>query len=148
MTRLPVDNTAAERYRVETGTKEDAEIIGEGLEQFCVEVVPDKHAYISLSRKLIDEEGNMIAAVISGVDGDDNADIDGIWVDERYRRQGFGSFLFREIEREAKEYGAYVILTYCCDWVSGFFFKNGFAPRGELPDYPKGHTAYELEKRI
>ena len=29
-----------------------------------------------------------------------------------------------------------------------FFFNNGFAARGELTDYPRGHTAYELEKRI
>ena len=59
-----------------------------------------------------------------------------------------GSWLFSEIEREAKEKGAYVILSYCCDWVSAFFFQNGFTPRGKLDDYPKGHTAYELEKRI
>ena len=69
-------------------------------------------------------------------------------MDERQRRQGLGTYLLGEIEREAKENGAYVILSYCCDWVSGFFFSNGFAARGELRDYPKGHTAYELEKRI
>ena len=85
---------------------------------------------------------------ICGIDEDDTAFVDGIWVEERYRRQGIGSWLFREIEREAKEKGAYVILSWCCDWVSAFFFQNGFTPRGELPDYPKGHTAYELEKRI
>ena len=143
---MPTDNTAAARYKAEPGTREDAGIIGKGLERFCVEVVPDRHEYIALSKKLVDKDGNMIAAVISGVDEDDNADIDGIWVDERYRRQG--SYLFREFEREAKENGAYVILSYCCDWVSGFFFANGFTARGELEDYPKGHTAYELEKRI
>jgi len=49
---------------------------------------------------------------------------------------------------EAKENGAYVILSDCCDWTAGFFFNNGFAARGELTDYPRGHTAYELEKRI
>ena len=145
---IPKDNTAAERYKVEPGNKEDAEIIGKGLSAFCVEVVQDKHAYIPLSKKLVDQDGNLIAAVISGVDGDDTAKIDGIWVDERYRRQGLGTCLFREIEREAKENGAYVILSYCCDWVSEFFFANGFTARGELKDYPKGHTAYELEKRI
>ncbi len=145
---IPTDNTAAARYKVEPGTKEDAEIIGKGLEQFCVGVVPDEHEYITLGRKLVDKDGKMIAAVISGIDEDDTADMDGIWVDERYRRQGLGSFLFGEIEREAKEKGAYVILSYCCDWVSGFFFRNGFTARGELADYPKGHTAYELEKRL
>ena len=144
----PGNNTAAERYRVEPGSREDAEVIDRGLDAFCVEVVPDKHEYITLSRKLVDAQGSMIAAVIAGVDEDDVAEIDGIWVEELYRRQGIGSRLFGEVEREAKENGAYVILSYCCDWVSDFFFQNGFTPRGELPDYPRGHTAYELEKRI
>ena len=145
---LPTDNTAAERYKVEHGSGEDAEIIGKGLEAFSTAVVPDKHAYIPLSRKLVDAEGNLIAAAIAGIDSDDAADIDGIWVEEPYRAQGIGTSLLCEIEGEAKKNGAYVILTGCCDWVSGFFFKNGYAPRGEFPDYPRGHTAYELEKRL
>lgn len=145
---IPTDNTAAARCQIKPGSREDAEIIGKGLEAFCVEVVPDKHEYIPLSRKLVDADGNLIAAVLCGVCEDDTADIDGIWVEEPYRRQGIGSRLFGEVEREAKENGAYVILSYCCDWVSDFFFQNGFTPRGELPDYPRGHTAYELEKRI
>ena len=144
----PGNNTAAERYQVEPGSREDAEAIDRGLDAFCVEVVPGKHEYITLSRKLVDAQGSMIAAVIAGVDEDDVAEIDGIWVDEQYRRQGLGSYLFRRIEREAKENGAYVILSDCCDWTAGFFFNNGFAARGELTDYPRGHTAYELEKRI
>ena len=145
---VPTDNTDAEQFEVRPGSKEDAEIIGKGLGAFCEEVVPDRHEYIPLSRKLVDAQGSLIAAVICGVNEDDTADIDCIWVEERYRRQGIGSRLFGEIEREAKEHGAYVILSYCCDWVSDFFFKNGFSPRGELEDYPRGHTAYELEKRI
>ena len=144
----PRNNTAAERYRVEPGSREDAEVIDRGLDAFCVEVVPDKHEYITLSRKLVDAQGSMIAAVIAGVDEDDVAEINRIWVDEQYRRQGLGSYLLRRIEREAKENGAYVILSDCCDWTAGFFFNNGFAARGELTDYPRGHTAYELEKRI
>ena len=51
-------------------------------------------------------------------------------------------------EREAKKNGAYVILTYACDWSAGFFFRNRYTVRGELADYPKGHHAYELEKRF
>lgn len=145
---VPTDNTAARRYRIEPGSGEDAEIIGRGLDQFCVETVPDKHEYIPLSKKLVDKDGRMIAAVVAGIGEDDAADIDGIWVEEPYRRQGIGTFLLGETEREAKTKGAYVILSGCCDWVSGFFFKNGYAARGELPDYPRGHTAYELEKRI
>nr|MBQ6242479.1 GNAT family N-acetyltransferase [Lachnospiraceae bacterium] len=145
---VPTDNTAVGRCQVRPGSREDAEVISKGLGAFCEEVVPDKHEYIPLSRKYVDADGALIAAVIAGVDEDDTAEIDGIWVEERFRRRGIGSRLFADIECEAKENGAYVLLSYCCDWVSGFFFRNGFTPRGELPDYPKGHTAYELEKRI
>ena len=144
----PTDDSAAERYRAEPGDKEDAGIIDKGLETFCAEFVTDRHEYIPLSRKLVDEDGNMIAAVIGGIDEVDSADIDGVWVEERYRGRGLGSYLMGEFEREAKEIGAYVITSNCCDWVSGFFFGNGYTVRGELADYPKGHTAYELEKRI
>ena len=145
---VPTDNTAAERYKVELGSEEDAKVIGNGLGEFCEENVPDKHEYIPIGRKLVDAEGNTIAAVIAGVDGKDCADLDGIWVDEKHRMQGLGTYLLREAERCAKENGAYVLTSYCCDWVSDFFFKNGFTVRGTLEDYPKGHTAYEIEKRF
>ena len=145
---VPMDNSAAERFSVRSGSSEDAKLIGKGLEDFCVEAVPDKHEYIPLSKKLVDEDGRLIAAVIAGVDEDDTADLDGIWVEEPYRGQGVGAYLLREIERELEENGAYAILAGCCDWVSGFFLKSGYTVRGELADYPKGHTAYELEKRL
>ena len=145
---IPTDNTAAERYEVLPGTKEDAAIIDRGLEEFACEVVPDLHPYIGLGRKLVDGDGNMIAAVIAGVDEGDAAEIDGVWVEEKYRRRGLGSYLLCEAEREAKENGAYVVLSYCCDWVSDFFFTNGYTARGKLEDYPKGHVAYEIEKRL
>lgn len=145
---IPQNNTAAERYTVMPGGKEDAEKISAGLGSYCGEFVEDKHEYIDLGRKLVDPDGRTIAAVIAGVDETDNAEIDGIWVDEAFRGRGIGSYLVQKIEREAKDAGAYVILSYCCDWVAEFFFANGFTPRGTLEDYPKGHTAYELEKRI
>ena len=145
---VPTDFTAAERYKVVPGTKEDEETISRGLGEFCEEVVPDKHDHIPIGKKLVDEDGRLIAAVAGGIDSDDAAHIDVIWVEEPYRGQGLGKFLLNEAEREMKEAGAYVMLTGCCDWVAGFFFKNGFTARGVLEDYPKGHTAYELEKRI
>ena len=145
---VPTNNSAAERYKAVPGSKEDAGIISSGLGTYCDQFVPDGHDYIRLSKKLVDRDGNMIAAVIAGVDGDDNADIDGVWVEEPYRNRGLGSYLLGEAEREAKENGAYVILLDACDWNAGFFFRGGYAIRGELEDYPRGHHAYELEKRI
>ena len=144
----PEHNGAAARYRVVPGGKEDAGIIDEGLERYCERFLRDAHGYIPLGRKLTDKNGGMIAAIAGGVDGDDNASIDGVWVEEPYRNRGLGSRLLREFERQARENGAYVILTNACDWNAGFFFKNGYTVRGELEDYPKGHRAFELEKRL
>ena len=145
---VPANNSAVTRFTVRPGSREDEKIIGAGLERYNDPFVPEGHDDIPVSRKLVDQNGRMIAGVIAEVGGWDECDIDGIWVEEPYRNRGLGSYLLREVEREAKEKGAYVLFTYGCDWVTGFFRKNGYTVRGELPDYPRGHCAYELEKRL
>ena len=144
----PTVNCAAARFIIKPGSKDDIKIIDDGFERFNGRFVPDKHGDIPIGIKLVDESGRMIAGVIAEVGGWDECDIDGVWVEEPYRKQGLGSRLLREVERRAKENGAYVLFTYGCDWVFGFFIKNGYAKRGELKDYPKGHNAYEFDKRI
>ena len=142
---IPTNNSAARRFKVTQGTKEDAKTIDEGLDRFCDRfVAPNEKADIPLNRKLVDKEGNIIAAV----DADESTDINGVWVEESYRNQGIGTYLLGVIEREAKEKGTYLFIANACDWNIDFFRKNGYAVRGTLEDYPKGHTAYEIEKRI
>ena len=82
------------------------------------------------------------------MDADQSTDVFGVWVEEPYRKQGIGSRLLGVIEREAKENGSYLLICNACDWNVDFFRKNGYTIRGVLEDYPKGHRAYELEKRI
>ena len=53
-----------------------------------------------------------------------------------------------EIEREAKEKGAYIMLTYASDWNIDFFKKQGYAIRGEFDDLPRGHRSFELMKTL
>ena len=145
---VPENNSAPERYRILPGGREDAGIIGDGLDRYCDRFAPDEHDYIPLGKKLVDGDGRLIAGVAAGVDGWDGCYIEGVWVEEAYRDRGLGSRLLRETEREAKGNGACVMQTHACDWNVGFFMKNGYTVRGELEDYPKGHRAYELEKRI
>lgn len=145
---MPTDNSAAGRFVIRPGSKEDIRIIDAGFERYNGQFVPDGHDDIPIGKKLVDQNGSMIAGVIAEVDGWDGCDIDGVWVEEPYRNQGLGSYLLHEVEREAKEKGAYVLFTYGCDWVVDFFHRNGYTARGALADYPKNHTAYELEKRI
>jgi len=146
---IPTNNSAAERYKVVTGTKEDAKTVDEGLERYCDKFVPDiGDNDIPLNKKLVDKDGNIIAAVLAELDADESTDVNGVWVEGPYRNQGLGSYLLGEVEKEAREKGAYLFIGNACDWNIGFFKKIGYTVRGELEDYPKGHTAYEIEKRI
>ena len=145
---IPTNNSAVARFTVRPGVREDVNIIDAGFERYNRQFVPEGHDDIPIGRKLVDKNGDMVAGIIAEVGGWDECDIDGIWVEAPYRNQGLGSYLLREVEREAKENGAYVLFTHGCDWVVGFFRQNGYTVRGELPDYPKGHSAYELDKRI
>lgn len=145
---VPANNSAATVYTITSGSEKDAEVILGGLDRYCRLYLPEGHDDIALSKKLVDRDGRMIAAIAAGVDGDDNAEIDAIWVDEKYRGKGLGTLLLGEIERAAHESGAYILLTYACDWVVGFFKENGYTVRGTLEDYPKGHCAYELQKLL
>ncbi len=144
----PTNNSAVTRFTIRPGGKGEIEIIDAGFDRYNSQFAPEGHDDIPIGKKLVDQNGNMIAGVIAEVGGWDECDINGVWVEEPYRRQGLGSYLLREVERAAKEHGAYLLLTNACDWNVGFFFRNGCTVRGELNDYPKGHTAYELEKRF
>lgn len=146
---IPANNSAEECYKVEVGDKKDAKIIDDGLDRFCDQfIAPNEKDDIPLNRKLVDKDGNLIAAVLAEVDADESTDINGVWVEKSYRNQGIGTYLLGVIESEAKEKGTYLFIGNACDWNIDFFRKNGYAVRGTLEDYPKGHTAYEIEKRI
>ena len=145
----PVNHSAEERYHVMSGTKDDARIISEGLDRYCEPyLAPEDNDDIPINKKLVDKDGSLIAAVLAEVDADLSTDVNGVWVEKPYRNQGFGSYLLREVEREAKENGSYLLIGAACDWNIAFFMKSGYVVRGTLEDYPKGHTAYEIEKRI
>ena len=138
------------RFEISPGNEDDAEFIIKGLDEYNTSQVARKHKkYIPLEKKLLDADGNLIAAIFAGVGRWNSFEVDMIWVDEPYRNQGIGSELLAETEREAKEYGAYFALAEgLLDWQTGFFRKNGYATVGTLEDCPKGHSMQVLEKRF
>ena len=134
---------------IKRGGEEDAETIGRELGDYNSSQATRAHKYVPLNKKLLDEDGNMIAAIFSGAGTWNQFEIDMMWVDESYRNQGIGSELLAEAEREAKEHGAYFALAEgLFDWQADFFKKNGYAVVGTLNDCPKGHCMYILEKRF
>lgn len=145
---VPTHNDAAARFEIKPATKEEGEIIDDELDRYSDAFAPDESEETELNRKLVDADGNLIAGIVASVGCWFECDLDSLWVEESRRGQGLGSRLLREVEREAKEAGAYLVMTCACDWNVGFFQKNGYTVCGELEDYPKGHRAYELQKLL
>lgn len=135
------------QYPVQPGSKEDGEFIVKGLVAHNNACAPGVREEESLSKKLTDGEGKLIAAVTADIGNWDDLFLD-LWVEEPYRNQGLGTALLEETEREAREKGAYLALIWCFDWQADFFKQRGYTVCGELEDLPKGHTFYCLRKDL
>ena len=142
-------NDLSSQYKIEQGTEEDEDFISVGLRDYNTSQAHREHKYIPLSKKIVDENGNLIAAIIAGVESWNALEVDMLWVDEPYRNQGIGSKLLAETEREAKEQGAYCALLNAYDWQAPLFRKHGYTECFTLEDFPaEGHYSYEMEKRF
>ncbi|MBR4658378.1 MAG: GNAT family N-acetyltransferase [Clostridia bacterium] len=141
--------SAHKGYEIKCGDEKDVELLSARLHEYDSVIAPREHEYISLSKKIVDESGKIIAGFVGGVDGWNGTDIDALWVEEKYRNQGIGSQLLVELEREVKENGADVMFIEAFDWNVGFFKKNGYERvTGILEDYPKGHVMYCMQKSL
>ena len=145
---IPTKDLSAQ-FEIRPGSEKDGEAIGRALREYNSAQAHREHRYIPLNKKLLDADGNLIAAIFSGVGSWNNLEIDMLWVDEDFRDRGIGSALLAEIEREAQEQGAYFSLVEgLFDWQDGFFRKNGYKTVGTLEDCPRGHRIYVMEKRF
>ena len=143
------DPSKTNKYAIVSGSEEDAKFLSGRLRRYDEEFAPREHEYIYISKKIIDEDGRIIAGLVGGVDGWTGTDIDALWVDEPYRRQGIGTRLLREFEREAEENGASTVFIEAYDWNVEFFRKNGYETvTGMLEDYPRGHTMYCMQRPL
>ena len=137
----------SDEYEIKDGDEKDAEYIGKNLGDYNTSKAPRDHKYIPLNKKLLDEDGNMIAAIFAGVGTWNQFEVDMMWVEEAYRNQGIGTELLTQIENEAIELGAYKALIWALyDWQIDFFKKNGYTVVGVLEDCPKGHNMTHMEK--
>ena len=135
-------------YEIDPASGEDADIIDDGLGEYNHSQAPYEHEFIWLNKKVLDEDGNTIAGIIAGVQGWNSAHIEMMWVDEKQRNRGIGTYLLSDFEREAKEKGAYMVILDALDWQMPFFEKHGYTVIGTLEDCPKGHRWCQLQKLL
>ena len=136
-----------QEYEIIRGDEQDAEFLSGKLRRYDSAIAPRENEYISLGKKITDEDGRIIAGFAGGISGWNDTDIN-VWVEEKYRNQGIGS-RFLEFEREAQENGADTIFLEAYDWNVGFFKKNGYEKvTVMLEDYPIEHVMYCMQKPL
>lgn len=141
--------SARSDYEIEFGNDDDIDFLIDRLDEYDSAYVLHPWDGIEyIEKKLIDEEGNLIAGIISRVYTWEAAQVVTLWVEEPYRNKGFGSKLLNWIETEVKEKGCTAMRVNSPDWSVEYFKKRGYAICGATKDYPKGHSWYYLKRSL
>lgn len=135
-------------YRIENLTKEDAAYIGEKINEIVPrEVDADEEEFVL---KIENENGEIVGGCIAQAYEYhwSRMFLDTLWVDERYRHQGLGSMIIREVERIAKEKGCRVVTLGTASYMARpFYEKHGYTVFTTLKK-ANGYISYSLVKYL
>jgi GNAT superfamily N-acetyltransferase len=75
--------------------------------------------------------------------------LDGLWVAPELRGHGYGARLLAAAEMVAKKRGCRGVSLGTFDFQArSFYERQGYSVFGQLPDFPAGHTHFQLAKRF
>ena len=141
--------TRENNYTVSGCNGPDKAFLVDKLVDYNLSQVPatQEENFIDLSRKVLSEDGKILAGIIVRMYCWRCIYIDTFWIDESMRGEGLGTLLLEEVERVAKENGSHLIHLDTFDFqAKDFYLAHGYSVFGELEDCPKGHTRYFMSK--
>lgn len=141
--------TKENNYIVSGCNGSDKAFLVDKLVDYNLSQVPatQEENFIDLSRKVLSEDGKILAGIIVKMYCWKCIYIDTFWIDESMRGEGLGTLLLEEVERVAKENGSHLIHLDTFDFqAKDFYLSHGYSVFGELEDCPKGHTRYFMSK--
>ena len=135
-------------FKIEDLTEEDAEYIGEKINEIVPrEVDKDKEEFVL---KIENENGEIIGGCVAEAYEYQWSRVllEELWVDERYRHQGLGSMIIREVERIAREKGCRVVTLGTASYMARpFYEKHGYTVFTTLKK-ANGYISYSLVKYL
>ena len=141
--------TRENNYTVSGCNGSDKAFLVDKLVDYNLSQVPatQEENFIDLSRKVLSEDGKILAGIIVRMYCWRCIYIDTFWIDESMRGEGLGTLLLEEVERVAKKNGSHLIHLDTFDFqAKDFYLAHGYSVFGELEDSPKGHTRYFMSK--
>ena len=135
-------------YIIEDLTKEEAEYIGEKINEIVPHEVDANSEEFVL--KIENENGEIIGGCIAEVYEYkwSRVLLEELWVDERYRHQGIGSMIIREVERIAREKDCRVVTLGTASYMARpFYEKHGYMVFTSLKK-ANGYIDYSLVKYL
>ena len=128
-------------------SKQETDFIRQSLADFNDKHVGnDGHEPLNIIEQ--DADGNIVGGILGGTYWGWMY-IDILWVREDFRRQGIGSKLLAEAEKEAVRRGCHHIHVDTMSWQApNFYKKHGYETIGILPDIPKGNQKHLLMKTL
>jgi GNAT superfamily N-acetyltransferase len=135
-------------YRIEDLTKEEAEYIGQKIDEIVPrEVDADEEEFVL---KVENEKGDIIGGCIAEAYEYhwSRVLLEELWVDEWYRHHGIGSMILREVERIAREKGCRVVTLGTASYMARpFYEKHGYTVFTTLKK-ANGYISYSLVKYL
>ena len=135
-------------YRIENLTKEEAAYIGEKINEIVPHEVDAEVEEFVL--KVENEDGEIIGGCIAEAYEYHwlRVLLEELWVDERYRHQGIGSMIIREVERIARQKGCRVVTLGTASYMARpFYEKHGYTVFTTLKK-ANGYIDYSLVKYL
>ena len=128
-------------------TKAETDAVRAALTAFNDKAVgADGHTALNIT--VSDDAGHLIGGLLGGTYWG-WLYIDILWVAESHRRQGLGSKLLAEAEKEAIRRGCHHVHLDTMSWQApDFYKKRGYETIGILPDIPNGNQKHLLMKKL
>lgn len=138
-------------FKITDCAESDIDRIYDELTECIFRSVPElrENKHFDINRKIVGENNSVIAGCVAGGWWWNAVYVDALWVDEKYRGQGLGSMLLKDIEKTAGENNCDLIHLDTFDFqAKDFYIKHGYEVFGVLEDSPEGHCRYYLKKKI
>lgn len=136
-------------YQVKECENEDSDFLYDKLVEYNFSQVPpvQDYRFMDVSRKIVDENGTIVAGILGKLNAWGCLHVDLLWVDVAHRKAGVGSKILKEVENISKANGCHLVHLDTFDFqAKDFYLKNGYEIFGVLDDCPLGHKRYFLKK--